>query len=313
MKNYVRLLTGWVKILSGKCYYHMPQPVGKIFKPGELAGYFNDLTGKTKWDGLTDDRGIILNKFFDGSIDYSPITIIHKGLGHHDLYLLTGEKKELENFIKICDWLVEKQDAGGGWEIKKAMRLTGPFKYSAMSQGEAISALTRAWKLTGNNIYIETAKKGLALMLTDLKNGGAAYYKDDELYLEEYPAAEKNTVLNGWIFALFGIYDYFLATADEDVKRTFYRSFSTLKNSLHKFDSGYWSLYDEKKALASPFYHDLHINQLESLFMVTGDPLIKERSEKWKMYRKDFFKRNYVTMVKIFQKLKNPEGLTVVD
>jgi hypothetical protein len=314
MKRKFKLLSHWMKMLTGKSYYHVSQGLGKAFLPNKLNGYFNDMSAKTNWKGPTDEEGIPINQLLDGSTSYFPTTIVQKALGHHDRYILTRDNKELDEFLNICDWLLKKQDEKGGWEVEKIMNLIGGLRYSAMPQGEAISALVRAWKLTSNKNYIISAIKAYELMITPIEKGGTAYYKNDELYLEEYPSIEmKNTVLNGWIFALFGIYDLYLATGNEVYQGVFSHSFNTLKNNLHIFDSGFWSYYDEYKSLSSPFYHDLHISQLEALFLVTGHINVKHYIEKWKDYRRNIFKRYYAFILKSYQKLKNPSPIVIIN
>ena len=307
MQKIIKLLSFYVRILFGKCYFHLPQGIGKAFKPDKLEGYFSDMTGKINWQGLLDEDGIPVNQLFDGSTCYFPITIAQKALGHYDKYLLENDKEDLKEFIKICDWLVKMQDEKGGWEIKDILNLTENSKYSAMSQGEAISVLARAWKLFHNEKYIRTAEKAYNLMVTPVENGGTAYFRNNGgIYLEEFPTIRKNTILNGWIFALFGIHDLCLATDNEVYKKYFNQSYQTLLNNLHIFDAGFWSYYDEKKAVASPFYHNLHISQLEALYLVKNDEKTKNYIEKWQGYRRSVLKRYCAFIIKAFQKMRKP-------
>lgn len=306
------MMIRWAKMLSGKSYYHLPQRLGKLFKPDELRGYFNDLTGKAKWDGLLDSEGIPINQLLDGSACYFLTTIIQKALGHHDIYILDNDDNHLEEFLKICNWLISNQDERGGWDVSYVMGLKEPSRYSAMSQGEGISALLRAWKLTGIEKYFISAKKAYDIMIMPIEKGGTAYYEDHDIYFEEYPAMKRNTVLNGWIFSLFAVYDLFIITGKSDYKRVFEQSFKTLKNNLPVFDSNYWSYYNEEKALSSPFYHDLHISQLEALFIVSGDDTIKRYIEKWKSYKRSLFKRTYAVTIKIYQKLRQAPRVIIL-
>ena len=308
-QNRLQLLLYWYRMLSGKSYFHIPQTLGKAFQPNVLTGYFNDLTGKTKWKGLLDHEGIPINQFGNGSTSYFPTTITQKGLGHYDQYILTGDCKEFDEFIKICNWLIKIQDKEGGWKLELMNLISS--NYSAMTQGEAVSALVRAWKHTGGDQYIKATTKAYILMTKPVENGGTAYYRSDDIYLEETPLSEKNTILNGWIFALFGVYDFCLATGN--TFNIFYQSFNTLKRNLFMFDSGYWSFYDEERTLASPFYHDLHISQLEALLLVTGDETINHYINKWKSYRRNLIKRYYAFGLKAYQKLRCPARIIIIE
>lgn len=299
-------------MLAGKSYYHLPQGLGRAFHADTLEGYFNDLTGKTKWRGVLDSEGIPLCRLIDGSTRYFPTTIIQKALGHFDLFLLAEEMNEFDEFINICNWLVKSQDKKGGWGVESNKNCETTPKYSAMAQGEAISALVRAWKYTDGSRYLEAAAAAYELLVTTQEKGGTAYYRNRELFFEETPSTGRKIILNGWIFGLFGVYDYFLATRGS-AERYFIQSFMTLQSNLHKFDSGYWSFYDWTGALASPFYHNLHISQLEALFAVTAEESLRDCIEKWKNYKKSFCKSKYAFILKACQKLRNPSPAVIIE
>jgi len=61
-----RLFARWARVLAGHSYYHQYQYLGKAFLPGELSGYYNDLTAKIRWTGCTDDEGVPVNVLVDG-------------------------------------------------------------------------------------------------------------------------------------------------------------------------------------------------------------------------------------------------------
>lgn len=311
-KRIARQLFHWVRMLMGKSYYHTPQGIGLAFDPERLHGYFNDLTGKAKWKGSLDADGMPVNKLADGTSCYFVTTIVQKALGHFDLHILTGDMHEKNKFLTICKWLADHQDMRGGWDVSDLLRLPEGLKYSAMPQGEATSALVRAWKLTGDMKYLRCAEKAFDLMMTPVENGGTAYYQNGTIYLEECPGPAKNTILNGWLFALFGIHDMHLATGNESHRKLFYRSSETLKKQLRKYDAGYWSYYDENGALASPFYHDLHINQLRALQRVSPDDVLAGFVDRWEKYRKNRMKKARAFSVKVFQKLRNPSPVVIV-
>ena len=73
-------------------------------------------------------------------------------------------------------------------------------------------------------------------------------YKDKEgfVWYEEYPSLENEPphVLNGFIFALFGLYDYYKATESEEALELFNQGIKTLKEKINLWDMGFWSRYD---------------------------------------------------------------------
>lgn len=301
----------WFKIIIGRSYYHRLQPIGSRFIPGEISGYFNDLSNKVSWNGPCDVDGMPLVELLDGRRIYFPTTIIQKGLGHWDVYLINGSIDQRSEFLKVCSWVMENQDSLGGWPTKEAMGLGESFNYSAMPQGEAISLLVRAWTMTGNLAYIGAAKTALELMLKPVQDGGTSFYTEDFLFFEEYPSLHKNTVLNGWVFALFGLYDYCLATKEAKYQEIFLLAVNTLATFIKQNDAYFWSYYDENKAIASPFYHSLHISQLEALYLITNNDELGRYLTKFKKYDSSKICRFISIVAKGVQKLRSP-GHSVV-
>ncbi len=61
----------------------------------------------------------------------------------------------------------------------------------------------------------------------------------------QYPSLQAPPhVLNGFIFALFGLYDFYKLTHSEVALDLFNEGIETLKANLKRYDLGYWSRYD---------------------------------------------------------------------
>jgi len=307
-----QLLKRWLEIVMGKSYYHQPQHLGKAFRPSELYGYFNDLTGKTQWIGLTDEEGVPVNILADGRRVYFATTIAQKALGHWDEWLLNQKEEDRKEFLKLCYWLLSKQDNYGGWPIWSELGLSLSSAYSAMTQGEGISAFVRAWKLTGDETFAKGAKKAFSLMCKPIEEGGPLILEGDNIFLEEAPSNPRSSILNGWIFALFGLYDFWLVFEDKQAYDIFKCSLRSLITHLGQYDTGYWSYYDVQKHLASPFYHVLHINQLEALLMIEHNPTLKEVLYRWKAYQQSKINEFRALFIKAIQKLKEPGEVVVI-
>lgn len=306
------LFLRWAKVLAGQSYYHQPQHLGRAFHPEKLAGYFNDLMGKTRWAGHTDEEGIPVNILAGGRRVYFATTVVQKALGHWDKLVLTHGERDKEEFLKLCYWLLARQDEHGGWPVWRELGLFLASPYSAMTQGECISALVRAWKLTGNPEFAEGARQAFDLMGKPLEGGGPAIIVGESLFLEEAPTIPRSSILNGWIFALFGLYDYWLAFNHGKAQHLFRRSLNTLKRHLHQYDTGYWSYYDAQGHLASPFYHDLHIHQLSALAMVDKDWILTECRDRWIGYQRRWSSRIRALGLKAMQKLHDPGEVMIV-
>ena len=73
----------------------------------------------------------------------------------------------------------------------------------ALAQGEGISLLLRAYQATSDIQYLHTAELAYQYLVKPLTEGGVAQIKNTGLFLYEY--THKPLVLNGFIFAIWGI------------------------------------------------------------------------------------------------------------
>ena len=144
--------------------------------------------------------------------------------------------------------------------------------------------------------------------MIDIDKGGVLFIdQNNDFWLEETIVNPPTHILNGYLWTMFGIWDYWLATKDEKVRFFFDRCLKTLADNLKIFDAGFWSLYEQSGTtmmmLASPFYHRLHIVQLNILFKITGRTIFKEYAEKWEKYKKNRLFRNLALIYKSIFKI----------
>ncbi|MCL5734682.1 MAG: D-glucuronyl C5-epimerase family protein [Actinobacteria bacterium] len=310
VRLYSLMLHHWVGLIGHRGYWHAPQELGIHFVPGHLHGYFNDLTNKVNWSGPTDEVGLLLNRLPSGDLVYFPTALFQKALGHWDLWLASDRRadKHRDAFLTAARWAVAHQDERGGWTAWSQLGLHYQSPYSALTQGEGASLLVRAAQMTGDELLVRRARMAIDLMLTPVDRGGLTRAVPEGLIFEEISNKQAVTILNGWVFALFGLYDYFLARPDHDLQNAIDQSVSALCQWLPRFDGGFWSFYDTNGALASPFYHRLHIAQLEALEAAFPDrsaafSAIRQRFE-WQ--RASRARRMRAIACKVIQKFKSP-------
>lgn len=288
----------WLKMIAGKSIYHVNQGPGLYYSKDELRGYYNDLTEKVLRNG--DDSNKIPKITVDsGECLYFSIAIFQYGLGAYDLFLQSGSDDCLQKVYACADWAVSNQKSNGGWITFAHENKELP--YSAMAQGEAISLLLRAYKVSQNEMYLTSAQKAVDFMLTPVEKGGVTKYDGENVFLMEYLYLP--LVLNGWIFSIWGLYDYCKVVCDAKVKKVLDRTLVSLKQKLPDFDIGYWSKYEESKMIASPFYHKVHIAQLKVMFDLTGDEIFKVYAERWENYQKNFINSKMAFVKKAMQKV----------
>lgn len=286
-------------MLTGKSILHVNQGIGKIYSKTEIKGYYNDLTEKVLKGGDLYKLEVPKIKTEEGDDIIFPITVFQYGLGAYDLYLLEDKEIYLTKFKLMADWAVENQEENGAWNNFFFIYSRNP--YSAMAQGEGASLLIRAFIEFKDKIYLDAAKKAIDFMLIPIEDGGTTLYVGDDIYFQEY--THKPTVLNGWIFALFGLFDYVKIGHDSKATEILYKSLRTLEKHLCDYDNGYWSKYNSKQMIASLFYHNLHIAQISTLYNLFGKEIFKEYSDKWLAYRNKRVNRYKAFIVKVFQKI----------
>ena len=264
---------------------------------GRLGEYYMSFTEKANYKGAYDSAGIPLLDY-RGRLgrQYNPIAIAQYGLGNYNLFRQSGEAGRSANFFLVADWLcqhLEKNHQGLSvwnhyfdWEYRDTLR--APW-YSALAQGQGISVLVRAHQESKDVRYLEAAKLALASFFTPISEGGVAFTDDrGDLWFEEYIVSPPTHILNGFIWAAWGVYDYFLATEDGSTRELFARVGQTLLRNLERYDLGFWSLYEQSGTrlpmVASPFYHRLHIVQLRVMHKLTGEEKFARIAERWEDY-----------------------------
>jgi len=287
----------WYKMITGKSISHVNQGVGTCYSKTDVAGYYNDLTEKI----TKDDPNILVPKYHVDTGDeiYFSIGIFQYGLAAYDLYLRTKDEIYKDKLIACAEWAVNNQEDDGGWVTFAYENPQAP--YSSMAQGEGISMLIRATILTNNEKYIHAIHKAKDFMLKPISEGGTTEYAGDDVIF--YEDTDTPVILNGWIFSLWGLYDYYKHFKDEDTNIILKKTLESLKRKLPDFDTKYWSKYDDKKTICSPFYHKLHIAQLNVMYDLFGDEIYKEYAEKWEKYRNSFWNPKRAFIKKVMQKI----------
>jgi len=243
-----------------------------MIKSEKLGKYYIEEKFSLSWPttaiGKLDKNGTILYKLpYTNRYVYYPIQVAQYALGNFEMFIDTKYKKYKNTFLKQVNWLIENFTDKGDFGIWEHHYVLPHYKFDripwvhGMGQGLAISALLRAYQLSNDKIYLEVAKKA-------------------------YGAFEKDIhILNGFIFALFGIYDFYRVTRSKKALNLFDKGVKTLEKNLNLYDNGYWSLYNLiHKYPATKFYHEWHIKQLKVLHELTGKDIFNEYAKRWEKY-----------------------------
>ncbi len=261
-----------------------------------------------------DENGIPLTRFFrNDHWKHNPITVCQYGLHYFNKYFHDGNDADKNVFLAQAKWLIDNAKTGPDNSLIWPYLFNLPFYkiskpwISGMAQGEALSVLVRAHSMTGNEKFLNAVQKVWKIFRIEVEDGGViAFFPDGKPVIEEYPKpGETIAVLNGFIFAMFGIYDFAVYTNDDAAKNFFSEMIVSLKDNLFRYDSGYWSYYDLKspKRLTSQSYHRLHIEQLTQLFQITQDQQFKDCVNRFQNYQKSLLCKTRWTACKLHQKI----------
>lgn len=278
-------------------FWHDQPAVNQNLTVGELGEYYMPFLEKADYAGTFNKAGIpVLD--YHGKIgrQYNPIAIAQWGLGNYNQFCRTKNPDRRTRFLLASDWLCDhlEQNAGGisvwnhhfDWEYRTPLR--APW-YSALAQGQGVSLLVRAYRETSNAVYLHAAENAFESFKKDTNAGGVAFTdQNNNLWFEEYIVSPPTHILNGFIWAAWGVYDFFLATKNDSAQELFASAIKTLRDNLENYDLGFWSLYEQSGTflpmVASPFYHRLHVVQLRVMHRLTGESVFVSYADRWENY-----------------------------
>jgi len=257
------------------------------------------------WDRLPavsetkDENGV--NRVFRKELNdfsYHPVTIAQYGLLMFDAYVDTKDAGYLKEAQNQADYFVNSIDKKTGllfydFDFKVGgtkETLKTPWA-SAMAQGQACSLLIRLYYFTKDKKYYDTCKLAMKPFQIDVKDGGLkrGFFGYD--YYEEYPTIGSNFTLNGFMFALIGLYDVWMVANDETAHKLYKNGFKALVYSLPFYDINGISLYHLGHLFnegGSPHfntgYHKVHIEQLRVINQWENNNVLDFYIKKWISY-----------------------------
>ncbi len=297
-------------------FWHGEPQINPNISKESIGQYYMSFHKKADYGGHFDADGIpMLDYQGNIGLQYNPIAIAQWGLGNYNVWCDSKSDLNFEKFIKCANWLVDNLEQNNegekvwmhhfDWEYRD--KLLSPW-YSGLAQGQGISVLVRAYKETGQEKYKKSAEDAFQVFTLGINDGGVNYLdKNGNNWIEEYIVYPPTHILNGFIWSLWGIYDYALQFKNSKSKNLFNNYVETLLSELDSYDTGYWSLYEHSgtflKMIASSFYHKLHIVQLKIMYTLTKEKTFDDKAKKWEKYLNNYLYRKLALMHKIIFKL----------
>ena len=290
MSEYFRKLGLYFR--KADAYWQLSGAAGS--ENGVLGRYPLDLVPRLTTGHLDsfDKTGLPL-RFNGKGLVHNYSTLCCFALAHWDCYLTTSHEFHLQKFLLVAQYIVHTAK-----RTKCGVRLRAEIPgighaggVSSLTQGEGISVLCRAWQVTKNSEYLEVAIGCLEVFELPAEQDGVmgVVSRLKIPWYEEYPVSRPaHHVLNGMIYALWGLHDLFTVSQDARALRLFQLGVESLAKVLPLFDTGFWSLYSLPEAgrpyLASMTYHSLHTCQLTSLAGQTKQLKFAEHADRFAEY-----------------------------
>jgi hypothetical protein len=240
---------------------------------------------------LFDDRGIPRMRV-DGRVVYHASRVAAFSLAHVTRYVFEGRPDDRQKALLGARWLVDNQVAEG--PLAGAFPL--PFHWhglpppwaSALTQGEGLSVLARAYLMTGDEAFARSAVAALAPFKRDVEAGGlrARFRGAGSVWYEEYPQADDPPhVLNGFVYALWGLRDVNRLDLTPEARELYAAGLASLVKHLPEFDAGYWSYYQvpdrAEPRVASLAYHQLHCVMMRIMAELEPGAIFAETARRW--------------------------------
>lgn len=239
---------------------------------------------------IFDDDGIpYANYRSTVGIQRNPV-FISLAANNYEREYLNGNKSSRQYLLNCADWLLMNKiiyDNFSLWEYSFEFNynMTPPWR-SGMAQGLGLQALAKAYNLTKEKKYIDAGSLVINSFYIPLDEGGITYKESYGWWFEEY--ADENgsnpRILNGMIYSLLGLHEYYLVTGDKRALFLFEKGIDSLHKHIAEYDAKWWTYYDCLGNLSSKKYHHIHIDQMGDLYNITGDPSFKEYHDKWENY-----------------------------
>jgi D-glucuronyl C5-epimerase-like protein len=184
--------------------------------------------------------------------------------GEANGYYLSGhENANLHQLLGEVLPLATKRAGGIAWEYMFQFDGGTPPWTSGLSQGTALQVLARSWSRFKEPTLLAAAQQALGIFETPPPNGVLVKTPAGSNYAE-YTYAPSDRILNGFIQAVVGIYDYTQITKDPLGLELFEAGDAEARAETPRYDTGAWSQYDQYSE-SNLNYHELLTEFLQHL------------------------------------------------
>lgn len=268
-----------------------------------------------------DAQGIPLQRSRLFGETYNPAYVAWYGLANLERALRGVDAGGESAFLKQVEWLAvhatRRDDDGLVWPYTFDWReggclLKAPW-ISAMSQGLAMSALVRGYRITRRPALLDLALAASRVFEKGVEDGGVRTLDQGRILFEEYPGHPLPRVLDGFLFGLLGLHDLAIETGDPQASQLLSDGVEGLSRALEFWNyRDKWTRYGSHGYLSPPHYHKLNGVLLTALAKVTGNTVVARYAEMWGTEKLSRLDRAEIflafVMTKNWARLRLPRG-----
>lgn len=254
-------------------------PIGSNIDSDAVRGYYIDFTAKTVSPSATAPQELV------------PAGLAQLALGWWER-LLAGDAHAEQHFLDACDLLEKTSSVESDARVwyyaipLRKYRLPAGWM-SALAQAQAASVFVRAAAHTQDDRYAGLALAAIRPLVAHEPPTLLAQIAEGPVP-EECPSEPPSLILNGWIYALWGLRDVAVGLGAEQARSTYYDSLGCLLAVLPRYDVGWWTRYSlypfRLPDLAKIFYHRLHIAQADLMGHLTSERAFFDAAARWRAY-----------------------------
>lgn len=277
--------TGNVRAVPGDCL-----PAWDTVTEGDYVQYLDSRT----YD--LDPQGVLLQNYFEtfdlAQWQYQPYSIGQFGMVGMQAWCQHNDPIGLEIAIKQADWLLANAryqphavwlydfpndgfSAPAGW-------------WSGFSSAFDIALLVQVYSVTQERRYLDMATSALEAYTLPVEQGGMQAIMPDNVsvFFEEvaHPQSPPSHILNGHMFALFGLAYYGDHIGGELAPQLVDLGIGAVRNTMHLYDAGDRTNYSLNPLIPKPvthYAHGIHVRGLRWIAERTGDPLFAVTADLW--------------------------------
>jgi heparosan-N-sulfate-glucuronate 5-epimerase len=252
------------------------------YRPGPAITFAHDRLPRVTYDFVTGRQT-------------NPVTIAQYGLWAHSAYVRRGHPRHRRIVLRVADWLTANQQRDGSWLYRfdlpyGELTLRQPWP-SALAQGQSISLLTRAYRVSGDTDYRRVALRALAPLERRIAAGGVRSCLLGDCrrpFYEEAPTTPRSHILNGFMYTLIGLYDLASIAPRSSARSMYLEGRRTLHEALPHYDREGLATYDltpltlrQETSPATQGYQVAHVQLLRALDSLSANGRFAAYASRW--------------------------------